>query len=70
MEEGVGFYISLGLAVSVRLDLSSSKCPCELCSTNGIAMEKELYIDSVGDGGSSGASKSCICVLKPPATYE
>lgn len=39
-------------------------------STNGQAMEKELYIESVGDAGSSGASKSYICVLKPPATYE
>lgn len=49
---------------------SSGKRPCELCSTNGPAMEKELYIESVGDDGSSSASKSCICVLKPPATNE
>lgn len=54
----------------LKAEISSGKCPCELCSTNGLAMEKELYIESVGDAGSSGASKSCICVLKPPATYE
>lgn len=54
----------------LEAEISSGKCPCELCSTNGLAMEKELYIESVGDAGSSGASKSCICVLKPPATYE
>lgn len=54
----------------LEAEISSGKCPCELCSTNGLAMEKELYIESVGDAGSSGANKSCICVLKPPATYE
>lgn len=57
-------------ASSVSAHISSGKCPCELYSTNGQAMEKELYIESVGDVGSTGASKSCICVLKPPATYE
>lgn len=29
-------------------------------------MEKELYLESVGDAGILDASKSCICVLKPP----
>lgn len=70
MKEGVDCNLSLGLANNVRVEISSGKCSCELCSTNGLAMEKELYIESVGDAGSSGASKSCICVLKPPATYE
>lgn len=60
---------SLGLANNVRVESSSGKHPCELWPTNGLAMEKELYIESVGDAGSSGASKSCICVLKPPATW-
>lgn len=70
MKEGVDCNVSLGLANNVIVDISPGKCPCELCSTNGPAMEKELYIESVGDAGSSGASKSCICVLKPPATDE
>lgn len=70
MKEGVDCGVSLGLANNVRVESSSGKHPCELCPTNGLAMEKELYIESVGDAGCSGASKSCICVLKPPATYE
>lgn len=70
MKEAVDCNLSLRLTNSVRAEISSGKCPCELCSTNGPAMEKELYIESVGDAGSSGASKSCICVLKPPATNE
>lgn len=70
MKEGVDCNLSLRLTNSVRAEISSGKCPCELCSTNGLAMEKELYIESVGDASSSGASKSCICVLKPPATNE
>lgn len=70
MKEGVGWNVFFGLANNVVVDISPGKCPCELCSTNGLAMEKELYLESVGDAGSSGASKSCICVLKPPATYE
>lgn len=66
MKEGVDCNVSLGLANNVRVEISSGECPCEPCSTNGPAMEKELYIESVGDAGSSGASKSWICVLKPP----
>lgn len=66
MKEGVDCNVSLARANNVIVDISPGKCPCELCSTNGLAMEKELYIESVGDAGSSGASKSCICVLKPP----
>lgn len=68
MKDGVDYNLSFSLANNVKVEISSGKCPCELCSTNGLAMEKELYIESVGDAGSSGASKSCICVLKPPAT--
>lgn len=70
MKEGVDSNVHWGLGNNVIVDSSPGKCPCELCSTNGRAMEKELYLESVGDAGSSGASKSCICVLKPPATYE
>lgn len=58
MKEGVDCNVSSGLANNVRVEISSGECPCELCSTNGLAMEKELYIESVGDAGSSGASKS------------
>jgi len=70
VQEGVDRNVSFGPAKHVGVEISSGKCPCELCSTNGLAMEKELYIESVGDAGSSGASKSWICVLKPPATNE
>lgn len=58
MKEGVDCNVSLGPANNVRVEISSGECPCEPCSTNGPAMEKELYIESVGDAGSSGASKS------------
>lgn len=70
MKESVSCNVSLGLPNNVIVDISPGKCPCELYSTNGPAMEKELYIESVGDAGGSGASKSCVCVLKPPSTYE
>lgn len=69
-KEGVDCNVSLDLANNVRVEISSGEHPHELCSTNGLAMEKELYLESVGDAGNSGASKSCICVLKPPAAYE
>lgn len=62
--------VLLGLANNVIVDVSSGKCPYEPCSTNGWAMEKDLFLVSVGDTGCCGASKSYICVLKPPATFK
>lgn len=66
IKESIEYNVCLSPANSVGLEVSSGQCPCEPCTTNGLAMEKELYIASVGDAGSSGASESCICVLKPP----